>query len=47
MNFRAFLSEMGWPQLAPSNAKCDNKGSVATANSAVADKNGLYLRRRQ
>ena len=47
LNFRAFLSEMGWPQLKPSNAKCDNKGSVATANAAVSDKNGLYLRRRQ
>ena len=43
---RAFVHELGYPQLQPSGVKCDNDGTVLKSASAASDKRSLYMRRR-
>ena len=47
VSHRAWMSEMGLPQLRPSPVECDNSGSVKIAASKQSDKEGLYLKRRK
>ena len=44
--FRSFVSEIGYPQLSPSDVQCDSSGACLKANSSASDKRSLYMKRR-
>ena len=47
VSHRAWMVEMGHPQIRASTIKCDNSGSVKTAASKLSDREGLYIKRRK